>query len=124
MSQPSAQQISAHLQETKSLHPNPTWLASFLASQRPNTPLPALVQTAKFRLLASDITSTLVAGGDAGGNGDGGEGRQGQKQGERAMEGEGGKGSACFPADVGDVGVGERRLGGGGGGGGVMTQVR
>ena len=36
------------------------WLAEFLSSQRPNIPLPVLVQTASFRLLASDITRTLV----------------------------------------------------------------
>lgn len=62
MSQPTAQlvaQLAAQL-TTKGLDPTPTWLASFLANQRPTTPLPALTQTALFRLLASDITTTLT----------------------------------------------------------------
>ena len=53
-----ATQISNHL-AAKSLHANPAWLNSFLSSQRPTTPLPALKQTALFRLLASDITKSL-----------------------------------------------------------------
>lgn len=61
MSQPTAQlvaQLAAQL-TAKGLSPTPAWLASFLANQRP-TPLPALTQTALFRLLASDITTTLT----------------------------------------------------------------
>lgn len=61
MSQPTAQlvaQLAAQL-TAKGLDPTPTWLVSFLANQRP-TPLPALTQTALFRLLASDITTTLT----------------------------------------------------------------
>lgn len=61
MSQSTAQlidQLAAQL-TAKGLGPTPTWLASFLANQRP-TPLPALTQTALFRLLASDITTTLT----------------------------------------------------------------
>lgn len=61
MSQPEAQlvaQLAAQL-TAKGFDPTPIWLASFLANQRP-TPLPALTQTALFRLLASDITTTLT----------------------------------------------------------------
>ncbi|KAJ9659797.1 hypothetical protein H2201_007233 [Coniosporium apollinis] len=54
-----AQEIAAHL-ASKSLSPSPTWLTNtFLPTIRPTTPLPALKQTALFRLLASDITQTL-----------------------------------------------------------------
>lgn len=60
MSNP-ASQITLQLTTTKGLTPNPTWLSAFLATQRPTTPLPALTQTASFRLLASDITTSLVA---------------------------------------------------------------
>ncbi|MCJ1285071.1 hypothetical protein MMC26_004409 [Xylographa opegraphella] len=52
-------QISALLLTNKSLVPTPTWLTSFLSTQRPATPLTALYQTALFRLLASDITTSL-----------------------------------------------------------------
>lgn len=61
MSQSTAQledQLAAQL-TAKGFGPTPIWLASFLANQRP-TPLPALTQTALFRLLASDITTTLT----------------------------------------------------------------
>ncbi|CAK4032295.1 hypothetical protein MYCFIDRAFT_33406 [Lecanosticta acicola] len=51
-------QISAHL-ATKSLHPTPQWLSSLIPTIRANTPLPALQRTAEFRLLSTDITSTL-----------------------------------------------------------------
>lgn len=60
MSQPTVgSQLAAALLNAKGLDPTPIWLASFLANQRPTTPLPALIQTALFRLLASDITTTL-----------------------------------------------------------------
>ncbi|MCJ1388974.1 hypothetical protein MMC18_001826 [Xylographa bjoerkii] len=52
-------QISALLLTNKSLTPTSTWLATFLSTQRPATPLTALYQTAVFRLLASDITTSL-----------------------------------------------------------------
>ncbi|KAI9697843.1 MAG: hypothetical protein M1820_007630 [Bogoriella megaspora] len=45
---------------SKSLYPTIDWLSNFLSTTRPNTPLPALKQTALFRLLASDITTSLV----------------------------------------------------------------
>ena len=82
MSDPAAQ-ISAQLTATKSLTPNPTWLSSFLTTQRPTTPLPALTQTACFRLLASDITTSLITSP-----------------------------STCFPQDVHDANIKERRLSG------------
>ncbi|KAF2237486.1 hypothetical protein EV356DRAFT_17375 [Viridothelium virens] len=50
--------ITTHLQ-SKSLYPSPTWLTTFLSTARPSTPLPALQQTALFRLLTSDLTTTL-----------------------------------------------------------------
>ena len=59
MSNPSAL-LGGHLASTKGLRPTPEWLASFLDSQRPTTPFQSLVQTASFRLLASDITKSLT----------------------------------------------------------------
>ncbi|MCJ1415110.1 hypothetical protein MMC32_001441 [Xylographa parallela] len=56
-----APQISALLLTHKSIVPTPPWLATFLSTQRPATPLTALYQTALFRLLASDITTSLSA---------------------------------------------------------------
>ncbi|KZF21823.1 hypothetical protein L228DRAFT_248575 [Xylona heveae TC161] len=56
---PIATQISTHLSTTKHMIPSTNWLASFISSQRPTTPLAALKQTALFRLLASDITQSL-----------------------------------------------------------------
>lgn len=57
-SHPHHAQVLSHL-TSKSLHPAPHWLASTLATQRANTPLPALKSTILFRLLASDITTSL-----------------------------------------------------------------
>lgn len=51
-------QIAAHL-ISKSLNPTQPWLSAFLETQKPTTPLPAVLQTALFRLLASDITTSL-----------------------------------------------------------------
>ena len=51
-------ELTQHL-NSRHLYPVATWLQSFIASTRPNTPLPALKQTALFRLLATDITTTL-----------------------------------------------------------------
>ena len=50
----------------KGLHPTDEWMASFLATQRPTTPGPALASTATFRLLASNITQTLDNASTAG----------------------------------------------------------
>ena len=82
MSDPAAH-ISAQLTATKSLTPNPTWLSSFLTTQRPTTPLPALSQTACFRLLASNIIASLTTAS-----------------------------TTCFPQDVHNANVKERRLAG------------
>ena len=61
-SQPTAlaAQVSAQLTSTKFLSPSPTWLTSFLSTQKPTTPFSAIAQTALFRLLASDITTSLT----------------------------------------------------------------
>lgn len=79
MSDPAAQ-ISAQLTATKSLTPSNRWLSTFLTTQRPTTPVPALTQTACFRLLASDITKSLTTA------------------------------SLCFPQDVHNANVKECRL--------------
>lgn len=52
-------QLAAQLSSSKGLRPTHDWLSSFLKTQRPTTPLQSLMQTACFRLLSSDITSTL-----------------------------------------------------------------
>lgn len=54
-----ATQIAAQLKASKGLTATQTWLSAFVLSQKPTTPLPALVKTALFRLLASDITTSL-----------------------------------------------------------------
>ena len=82
MSDPAAQ-ISSQLTATKSLTPNTKWLSTFLTTQRPTTPIPALTQTACFRLLASDITKSLTTAS-----------------------------SFCFPQDVYNANFKERRLAG------------
>ena len=83
MSQPStlAVQISTQLTCTKCLTPTSSWLSTFLATQKPTTPLPALTQTALFRVLASDITTSLVS-----------------------------TSSNCFPSDVHNASIKERRF--------------
>ncbi|MCJ1462780.1 hypothetical protein MMC07_001383 [Pseudocyphellaria aurata] len=60
-----AAQISAQL-TSKGLVPTQSWLTAFVLTQRPTTPLPALTQTALFRLLASDITTSLSPSSTAG----------------------------------------------------------
>lgn len=52
-------ETSAHL-SSKGLTPSQAWLSSFLSTQRPTTPLPAIQRTALFRLVNSDITNSLV----------------------------------------------------------------
>ncbi|KAH7137921.1 RecQ mediated genome instability protein-like protein Rmi1 [Dendryphion nanum] len=42
------------------LHPSPAWLQSFISGARTNMPLPALQKTALFRLLATDITTSMI----------------------------------------------------------------
>jgi RecQ-mediated genome instability protein 1 len=53
-----AQEISTHLL-SKGLAPTQAWITSFLSSQRTSVPLPALKQTALFRLIQTDITTTI-----------------------------------------------------------------
>ena len=76
-----AAEVAAQLANTKSLHPTQQWLKAFLNTQKSTTPLPALTQTASFRLLSSDITVSLSS--DA---------------------------LHCLPTDTGDVNIKERRL--------------
>ncbi|KAI4213399.1 MAG: hypothetical protein LQ351_003899 [Letrouitia transgressa] len=61
-SQPSAiaDQVASQLMTTKYLNPTKEWLSAFMATQKSTTPVPALVQTALFRLLASDIQTSLT----------------------------------------------------------------
>ncbi|MCJ1358123.1 MAG: hypothetical protein MMC33_008121 [Icmadophila ericetorum] len=54
-----ARQVSAQLKATKSLGPTQAWLSNLIASQKPTTPVNALVQTATFRILAADLTTCL-----------------------------------------------------------------
>jgi len=56
-----ANEITAHL-VSKGLNPRPTWMTTFISSQRVSAPLPSLKQTAVFRLIQTDITSSLQAG--------------------------------------------------------------
>ena len=58
MSNP-AIQVASQLASQKGLRPTTEWLTAFLSTQRPTTSLQSLVQTAHFRLLASDITTSL-----------------------------------------------------------------
>ncbi|KAF1839689.1 RecQ mediated genome instability protein Rmi1 [Decorospora gaudefroyi] len=53
-----AAELTQHL-NARHLYPTASWLQTFLSTTRPITPLPAIKQTALFRLLASDITTTL-----------------------------------------------------------------
>ncbi|KAF1938047.1 hypothetical protein EJ02DRAFT_37488 [Clathrospora elynae] len=53
-----AAELAQHL-NARHLYPTVAWMQSFLTTTRPNTPLPAIKQTAHFRLLATDITTTL-----------------------------------------------------------------
>ncbi|KAF2204119.1 RecQ mediated genome instability protein Rmi1 [Delitschia confertaspora ATCC 74209] len=45
---------------SRHLHASQKWLSTYIATIRPNTPLPALKQTCLFRLLSTDITNTLT----------------------------------------------------------------
>lgn len=51
-------ELTQHL-NARHLYPTTAWLQGFVSTIRPNTPLPAIKQTAVFRLLATDITTTL-----------------------------------------------------------------
>jgi RecQ-mediated genome instability protein 1 len=50
-------ELTQHL-NGRHLYPSTAWIQSFLSATRPNTPLPAVKQTAGFRLLATDITAS------------------------------------------------------------------
>jgi RecQ-mediated genome instability protein 1 len=54
-----AAELTHHL-NGRHLYPTAAWMQSFLSATRPNTPLPAVKQTAGFRLLATDITTSLA----------------------------------------------------------------
>jgi RecQ-mediated genome instability protein 1 len=58
MASNAAGELMQHL-AARHLHPKAAWLQSFLSTQRPNTAIAALKQTCLFRLLATDITSSL-----------------------------------------------------------------
>jgi RecQ-mediated genome instability protein 1 len=53
-----AAELTQHL-NGRHLYPSIAWMQNFLSTTRPNTPLPALKQTVGFRLLATDITTSL-----------------------------------------------------------------
>ena len=53
-----AAELTQHL-HSRHLYPTSAWLQSFISTTRPNTPLPAVKQTALFRLLATDITTSV-----------------------------------------------------------------
>ena len=58
-------QLSTTLLAAYSLPVSPTWLSTFLAFARnPLPPLPALTSTARFRILASDIRTSLAPTND------------------------------------------------------------
>ena len=52
------QEIGAHL-ANKGLPPTAAWLNSFMSSQRSNVPLPALKQSAWFKISQTDITQSV-----------------------------------------------------------------
>ncbi|KAF1920550.1 hypothetical protein BDU57DRAFT_18152 [Ampelomyces quisqualis] len=53
-----AAELTQHL-HGRHLYASAAWVQNFLTTTRPNTPLPAIKQTAGFRLLATDITASL-----------------------------------------------------------------
>ncbi|KAL8677498.1 MAG: hypothetical protein Q9186_006072 [Xanthomendoza sp. 1 TL-2023] len=73
--------LLTQLSTTKNLHPTPQWLTAFMTTQKPTTPFPALTQTALFRLLSSDISTSLSTDPQT-----------------------------CLPTDIHNVNVKERRL--------------
>ncbi|KAI9820884.1 MAG: hypothetical protein M1832_003517 [Thelocarpon impressellum] len=62
MATPPQTSLSTSLEASLSLTPSPTWLASFLSTQKPTTPPASLLATARLRLLNSDIASSLSRG--------------------------------------------------------------
>ena len=55
-----ATQIANHLTTSLSVTPRPDWIQIFLSSQKPTTPLPSLLATAKVRFLNAEITSAFI----------------------------------------------------------------
>ena len=53
-----AAELTQHL-NARHLYPTAAWMQGFLSTTRPNAPLPAMRQTSLFRLLATDITTSL-----------------------------------------------------------------
>lgn len=51
-----AAQIATHLTSAFSVAPTQSWIQTFLSTQKPTTPLPSLLATAKVRFLNADIT--------------------------------------------------------------------
>ncbi|KAK2759814.1 hypothetical protein FQN54_002548 [Arachnomyces sp. PD_36] len=85
MAQDPQRHITNHLLTTKSLPVSSTWLSQFLSTQRlATTPLSAVTQTALFRILASDFTTSISASSQ----------------------------STLLPIDISDPAVKERRLAG------------
>ncbi|KAF9701033.1 hypothetical protein EKO04_000683 [Ascochyta lentis] len=58
MASNAATELMQHL-AARHLHPKSAWLQSFLSTTRSNTAIAALKQTCLFRLLATDITTSL-----------------------------------------------------------------
>ncbi|KAL2431192.1 hypothetical protein ABEF95_001439 [Exophiala dermatitidis] len=84
-SHPLQDQLSSLLQARHHLPVHPLWLSEFLSTRGPNPPpLPALLSTAHFRILTTDITTSLRPTNSA----------------------------EILPADISDVTVKERRLAG------------
>ena len=54
------QQICNHLTSTLSVPPSPSWVSAFLSTQKPTTPLPSLLATAKVRFLNADIANAFA----------------------------------------------------------------
>ncbi|EHY58534.1 hypothetical protein HRR83_007092 [Exophiala dermatitidis] len=83
--QPLQDQLSSLLQTRHHLPVHPRWLSEFLSTRGPNPPpMPALLSTAHFRILTSDITTSLRPTNSA----------------------------EVLPADISDITVKERRLAG------------
>ncbi|KAI9825313.1 MAG: hypothetical protein M1819_000559 [Sarea resinae] len=93
---PNYHEVLAHL-AAKQLTPSPAWLSNLLAAQRPTTPLAALQKTAVFRLLASDITTSLCATPTGTGTGTGTSTGAGQTP-------------SVFPPDIHNAEIAPRRL--------------
>lgn len=53
-------QVCSHLTSALSVPPAQSWVSTFLSSQKPTTPLPSLLATAKVRLLNAEITNAFA----------------------------------------------------------------